>query len=88
LLSPHLEAGVRWDNSWDWGQVVCQMERDGRERRDVLYEGGRGVSQSCDGVVTVPWILGLVWSRTPVEAEDEIRLRGNLPPRYQGGAVG
>ena len=53
-----------------------------------MYKGGGGVSQSYDGVVSVPWILGLVWGTTPVEVEEEIRLRGNFPTRYQGGTVG
>jgi len=53
-----------------------------------MYEGGGGVSQSCDGVVSVPWILGLVRSRTPVMVKEEIWLRGDLPARYQGRTVG
>ena len=38
--------------------------------------------------MSVPWILGLVLSRTPVEVEEEIRLRSNFPALYQGGTVG
>jgi len=82
LLSPQLEAGIRWDNPCDRGQVVCQVEGDGRQRRDVMYEGGGGVSQSCDGVVSVPRSLDHVRRRTPVEVEEEIRLRGNFPACY------
>ena len=52
-----------------------------------MYERDSRVSQGCDGVVSVPWVLELVRSRTPVEVEEEIRLGGNLPMRYQCGAV-
>jgi len=38
--------------------------------------------------MSVPRVLGLVRSRTPVEVEKEIRLGVNLPTRYQGGTVG
>ena len=57
-------------------------------RRDVMYEGGSRVRQSCDSVVSIPWVLGLVRSRTPVEVEEEIWLGGNLPMRHQMGTVG
>ena len=53
-----------------------------------MYEWDGCVSQSRDGVVPVPWVLGLVRSRTPVEVKEEIRLGGNFPTRYQGGTVG
>ena len=53
-----------------------------------MYEGDGRVSQTCDGVVSVSWVLVLVRSRTPVEIEEDIRLGGNLPTRYQGGTVG
>jgi len=53
-----------------------------------VYEGDGHVSQGGDGVVSVSQVLVLVRNRTPVEVEDEIRLGGNLPTRYQGGRVG
>jgi len=53
-----------------------------------VYEGDGRVSQSCDGVVSVPWVLGFVRGRTPVEVEEKIRLGGNLPTHYQSGTVG
>jgi len=53
-----------------------------------VYEGDGRVSQGCDGVVPVPWVLGLVWGRTPVEIEEEIGLGSNFATRYQGGTVG
>jgi len=53
------------------------VEGDGWQCRDVVYEGGGRVSQGCDGVVSVPRVLDLVRSRTPVEVEEEIRLGGN-----------
>jgi len=46
------------------------------------------VSQSGDGIVSVPRIPGLVHSGTPIEIKDEIRLGGNLSMRYQGGTLG
>jgi len=64
------------------------VEGDGRQRQDVVYEGDGHVSQSCDGVVLVPWVLGIVRGRTPVEVEEQIRLGGNFPTHYQGGTVG
>jgi len=64
------------------------VEGDGRQCSDVVYERDGRISQGCDGVVSVPRVLGLVQSGTPVEVEEEIRLGGNLPIRYQGGAVG
>jgi len=36
LFSPQLEAGIRRDNPWDRGQVVCEVEGDGRQGRDVM----------------------------------------------------
>jgi len=53
-----------------------------------MYEGDGHVSQSRDGIVPVPWVPDLVRGRTPVEVEEEIRLGGDLPTRYQGGTVG
>ena len=53
-----------------------------------MYEGDSRISQGCDGVVPVPWVLGLVRGRTPGEVEEEIRLGGNFPTRYQGRTVG
>jgi len=47
-----------------------------------MYEGGGRIGQSCDRVVTVPRVLGLIRSSTPVEVEEEIRLGGNLPTRH------
>jgi len=64
------------------------MEGDGWQRRDVVYEGDGRISQSCDGIVSVPRVPGLVRGRTPVEVEEEIRLGGNLPTRQHGGVVG
>ena len=64
------------------------MEADGRQCRDIMYEGDGRISQSCDGVVPVPWVLGLVRGRTPVEVEEEVRLGGNFPTRHHGGTVG
>jgi len=46
------------------------------------------VSQSCDGVVSVPRVLGLVRIRTPVEVEEKIRLGGNFSTCHQSGTVG
>jgi len=46
-----------------------------------VYKGDGHVSQSCDGVVSVSWVLGLVQSRTPVEVEEEVKLGGNFPTR-------
>jgi len=53
-----------------------------------VYEGDGRIRQSCDGVVPVSQVLGLVWGGTPVEVEEEIGLGGNLPMRQQGGQVG
>jgi len=64
------------------------VEGDGRQCREVVYEGDGCVPQSCDGIVSVSWVLGLVRGRTPVEVEEEIGLGGNLPTRQQGGTVG
>jgi len=64
------------------------VEGDGWQRRDVVYEGDGRVSQSCNGVVSVPWVLRLVRGRTPVEVEEEIGLGGNFPTHYHGGTVG
>ena len=88
LFSPWLEASIGGDNPRDWGQVVYQVEGDGWQRRDVVNEGDGHVSQSCDGVVSVPRVPGIVRGRMPVEVEEEMRLRGNFPTRYQGGTVG
>ena len=63
------------------------MEGDGWQGDHVVYEGDGRIGQGCDGVVSVPRVLELVRSRTPVEIEEKIRLGGNLPTRYQGGAV-
>ena len=52
-----------------------------------MNEGCGRVSQGRDGVMSVPRVLELVRSRTPVEAEEEIKLGGNFPTRYYGGAV-
>jgi len=82
LLSPQLEAGMRWNYPGNWRKVVCQVEGDGWQRRDVMYEGGGHVGHSCDGVVSVARVIGLVRSRTSVEVEKEIRLGGNLATRH------
>ena len=63
------------------------MERDGWLGDHIVYEGGCRVSQGCDGVVSIPGVLDLVRSRTPVEVKEEVRLGGNFPTRYQGGGV-
>jgi len=63
------------------------VEGDGWQGRHVVYKRDGCVSQGCDGVVSVPRVLELVRSRTPVEVEEEIRLGGKLPMRYQGGAL-
>jgi len=83
-----LEASIGGDNPWDWWQVVCQVEGDGWERRDVVYEGDGHASQSHDGVLPVPRVLSFVWGRTPIEVEEEIRLGGNFSTRYQGSTGG
>jgi len=64
------------------------MKGDGWQSNHVVNEGGGCVSQSCDGIVSVPWVFGLVRSGTPVEVEKEIGLGGNLPARQQEGTVG
>jgi len=38
--------------------------------------------------VSVPRVLDLVQSRTPVEVEEMKLLGGNIPTRYQSGTVG
>ena len=53
-----------------------------------MYKGDGRIGQGCDGVMSIPWVLGLVRSRTPVEVEEEIGLGGNLPTCQQGGTVG
>jgi len=63
------------------------VEGDGWQGDHVVYEGDGGVSQGCDGVVSVPRVLELARGRIPVEVEEEIRLGGNFPPRYEGGTV-
>jgi len=87
LFGPHLEAGIRWNNPRDWGQVICQVEGNGWQRSNVVYERGGRVSQGRDGVVSVPWVLGLVGCRTLVKVEEKVRLGGDLPTCCQGGAV-
>jgi len=57
------------------------VEGDGWQGGHVVYEGDSRVSQGCNGVVSVPRVLELVRSRTPVEVEEEIRLGGNFPMR-------
>jgi len=64
------------------------VEGDGWQYQDVVYEEGGRVSQCCDGVVSVPWVLGLVRGGTPVEVQKEVGLGGNFPTRYQSGTVG
>ena len=88
LFSSQLEASIGGDYPRHWGQVVCQVEGDGWQHSDVVYEGDSRISQSRDGVVPVPWVLGLVRGRRPVEVEEEIRLGGNFPTRHKGGTVG
>ena len=53
-----------------------------------MYKGDSRVSQGCDGIVLISWVLGFVQGGAPVEIEEEVRLRGNFPTRYQGGTVG
>ena len=53
-----------------------------------MYEGDGRIRPSCDGVVSVCWVLGLVRGGAPVEVEEEVGLRGNLPTRQPGGTVG
>jgi len=81
LFSPQFEARIGGDQLRDGGQVVSQMEGDGWQCRDAVYEGDGRISQSCDGVVPVPRVPGLVQGRTPVEVEEEISLGGDLPTR-------
>ena len=64
------------------------MEGDGWQHRDVVAERDGCICQSCDGVVSVSWVPGLVRGGTPVEVEEEIGLGGNLPTRQLGGTVG
>ena len=64
------------------------MEEDGRQRRDVVYEGDGRIRQGRDGVVSVSWALDLVRSGTPVEVEEKIGLGGDLPTRQQEGTEG
>ena len=87
MFGPYFEAGIRWNHSRDWGQVICQVERNGWQRSDVVYKRGGRVSQGCDGVVSVPWVLGLFRCRTPVKVEEKVRLGGDLPTCCQGGAM-
>jgi len=54
----------------DWGQVVHQMEGDRWQGNHVVYEGDSHVSRSFDCVVSVPWVLGLIWSAIPIEVEE------------------
>jgi len=60
---------------------------NGRQREDVVYEGGGRVCQGSDGVVSVSWVLGLVWSGPPVEVEEEVGLGGDFPMCQQSGPV-
>ena len=53
-----------------------------------MYEGGGRICQSCDGVLTVSWVLGFVRRGTAFEVEEEIGSGGNLPTRQQRGKVG
>jgi len=46
-----------------------------------VHEGDSRVSQSRNGIVSVSWVLGLVGSGTPIEVENEIRLRSNHSTR-------
>ena len=39
LFRSQLEASIERDNLLDWGPVVCQVEGDGWQCRDVVYEG-------------------------------------------------
>jgi len=41
-----------------------------------VYEREGHVSQSCDCVVSVSWVLGLVPSGRPVDVEEEIQVVG------------
>jgi len=53
-----------------------------------MYEEDGRVGQSCNGVMSVLWVLSLLRSRTPVEVEEEIGLGGNFPMHYHGSRVG
>jgi len=53
-----------------------------------VYKGDSRIRQSCDDIVSVSWVLGLVWGGTLVEVEEEIGLGGNLPTRQQCDTVG
>jgi len=53
-----------------------------------MHEWDGHISQSRDGVEPVSRVLGLVRSRPPLEVEEKVRLGGNFPKRYRGGAVG
>ena len=53
-----------------------------------MYERDGCIRQSCDGVVSVSWALGLLRRGTPVEVEEALGLGGNLPTRQRGGMVG
>jgi len=64
------------------------VEGDACQRSGVVHDGESLVSQSRDGLVSVPRALGLVRIRMPVKVEKEIRLGGNFPTRHQGGTVG
>jgi len=64
------------------------VEGDGWQRRGVMHKGDGRVSQSRDGVGSVPRVPCLVRGRAPVEVEEEIRLGGTFPMPYQGCAVG
>jgi len=54
----------------------------------MVYEGDGRSSESCNSVVPLPWVLGLVRCGMPVEVEEEIKLKGNLSSWQQKGAIG
>ena len=45
----------------------------------MVYKGDGRIGKGCDGVMSIPWVLGLVPSRTPVVVEEQKALGGNLP---------
>jgi len=53
-----------------------------------VYEGGRHASQSCDGVVSLPRVPVLVWSRSPVEVKKEISWAVIFPRASKGARWG
>jgi len=54
------------------------MEGDGWQSDHIVDQRGGRLSQSCNGIVSVPRNPGLVHSGMPIEIEEEIRLRGDL----------